>query len=46
MNGIGFGMKDKFDIVKSGQPFDMVFTIEENEWNGTVTLQLQVKDIR
>jgi single-stranded-DNA-specific exonuclease len=46
MNGIGFGMKDKFDIVKSGQPFDMVFTIEENEWNGNVTLQLQVKDIR
>lgn len=46
MNGIGFGMKDKFDIVKSGQSFDMVFTIEENEWNGNVTLQLQVKDIR
>jgi len=46
MNGIGFGMKDKFDIVQSGKPFNMAFTIEENEWNGNVSLQLMVKDIR
>lgn len=45
-SGIGFFMADKFDIVGSKQPFDMVFTIEENEWNGNTSLQLKVIDIR
>jgi single-stranded-DNA-specific exonuclease len=45
-SGIGFFMADKFPIVESKRPFDMVFTIEENEWNGNVSLQLKVIDIR
>ncbi|QEH44184.1 single-stranded-DNA-specific exonuclease RecJ [Chitinophaga sp. XS-30] len=45
-SGIGFFMADKFGIVASKQPFDMVFTIEENEWNGNTSLQLKVIDIR
>ncbi len=28
------------------QPFDMAYQIEENEWNGQISLQLNVKDIR
>lgn len=44
-SGIGFGMADKFDIVSSG-PFDVVYTIDENEWNGNSSLQLKVIDIR
>ncbi len=43
--GIGFGLADKYDIVKSG-PFDMVFCIEENEYNGTTRLQVRVIDVR
>lgn len=45
-SGIGFFMADKFGIVGSKRPFDMVFTVEENEWNGNVSLQLKVIDIR
>src|SRR5690606_28328931 len=37
---IGFNMSDKYRIIKSGKPFDVAFTIEENEWNGNVSLQL------
>ncbi|SHK89488.1 exonuclease RecJ [Chitinophaga jiangningensis] len=46
MSGIGFYMAEKFDIVSSKRPFDMTFTLDENEWNGQTTLQLKVIDIR
>lgn len=46
MTGIGFYMAEKFPLVTSKKPFDMVFTIEENEWNGATVLQLKVMDIR
>lgn len=46
VTGIGFYMADKFPIVSSRQPFDMVFTIDENEWNGKMNLQMKVIDIR
>lgn len=45
-SGIGFFMADKFEIVGSKRPFDLVFTVEENEWNGNISLQLKVIDIR
>ena len=45
-SGIGFNMPHKFDIVKSGNPFDIVFTIDENEWNGNKRLQLMVIDCK
>jgi single-stranded-DNA-specific exonuclease len=45
-SGIGFNMAEKLPVVKSGQPFDMVFKIEDNEWNGEKGLQLKVLDIR
>lgn len=43
--GIGFGLADKYDIVHNG-PFDMVYTIEENEYNGVTRLQVRVVDVR
>ncbi|MEZ5017468.1 MAG: single-stranded-DNA-specific exonuclease RecJ [Flavipsychrobacter sp.] len=45
MDGIGFNMAEKFDIVSSGL-FDIVYTIHENEFNGRVNLQMRVVDIR
>lgn len=44
--GIGFNMYDKFEILQSGRPFDLVFTLEENEWKNSKQLQLRVMDIR
>src|SRR5690554_484700 len=43
---IGFNLYEKYHLVKSGEPFDMVYTIELNEWNGRSTIQLNIKDIR
>ncbi len=43
---IGFFMKDSEDKVAAGCAFDLVFSMETNEWNEQKTLQLQVRDIR
>ena len=43
---IGFGLGHKLDRIKRGQSFDIVFNIEENEWNGKKSIQLKVKDLR
>lgn len=45
IDGIGFRMAGKFNLLKSG-PVDIVYQIDENEWQGNVNLQLLVKDIR
>ncbi|RZJ66883.1 MAG: single-stranded-DNA-specific exonuclease RecJ [Flavobacterium sp.] len=46
ISGIAFGLGSKLDVVKNQQPFEAVYCIDENEWNGTITQQLRVKDIR
>jgi single-stranded-DNA-specific exonuclease len=44
--GIGFNLADKFSILETKKPFDLVFTIDENEWNGETNLQLKIIDLR
>ncbi|MCQ0110958.1 single-stranded-DNA-specific exonuclease RecJ [Zhouia amylolytica] len=44
--GIGFNMGDKIELIKNKKPFSAVYSIDENEWNGNVSLQLKLKDIR
>ncbi|RED50602.1 single-stranded-DNA-specific exonuclease RecJ [Seonamhaeicola aphaedonensis] len=44
--GIGFGMGDKFDIIKDQKPFKAVYSIDENEWQGNISLQLKLRDIK
>ena len=46
LTGIGFNMSDKFHLLQLQAPLDIVFTIDENEWNGTKTIQLKVIDLR
>lgn len=43
---IGFGLGKKLDVVKNQQPFDAVYCIDENEFNGKVSVQLRLKDLR
>jgi single-stranded-DNA-specific exonuclease len=44
MDGIGFGLAAKFHLLQTGMPVDLVFTLEENEWNNQKNLQLKVID--
>jgi len=46
IGAIGFNLGDKLNVVKRIKPFDAVFSLDENEWNGTVSLQLKLRDIR
>ncbi|MAW20962.1 MAG: single-stranded-DNA-specific exonuclease RecJ [Flavobacteriales bacterium] len=43
---IGFGFGDFFQNIKRYQPFDMCYSINENEWNGKKNLQLMIKDLQ
>lgn len=45
MDAIAFNMAHLFNDIQN-QPFHMVAAIEENEWNGRLSLQLMVKDIK
>jgi single-stranded-DNA-specific exonuclease len=46
IGGIGFRMADKFPLLLQKAPVDIVFTIDENEWNGEKSLQIKVIDFR
>lgn len=46
MNAIAFGMYEHNDYIKGLNPFDIIYTIEENNYNGNSYIQLQVKEIR
>ena len=43
---IGFGLGDKLDIIKDKKSFNVVYTIDKNHWNGNISLQLKLKDIK
>lgn len=45
INAIGFNLGSKQNIIKEQQRFNAAFTVDENEWNGEVSLQLKLKDI-
>ncbi len=46
LTGIGFNMAVKFHLLQMQKPVDIVYTIDENEWNGETNLQLKVIDFR
>lgn len=46
LDAIGFNLGDKLEIVRSGQPFKAVYTLESNTWNGNTRLQLNLKDLQ
>jgi single-stranded-DNA-specific exonuclease len=46
INCIGFGLGDQLEIIKNKNPFKIVYSIDENEWNGHISLQLKLKNIK
>jgi len=44
--GIGFNLAHLFPLMQMKSPLDIVFTLDENEWNGQKNLQLKIIDIR
>ena len=46
IQGIAFGMGEHLISIKNQIPFSILYTLEENEYNGIVSLQLKVKDLK
>ena len=43
---IAFNLGHRYNDITNGQPFDMLFAIEQNRFQGTTTTQLNAKDLR
>jgi single-stranded-DNA-specific exonuclease len=43
---VGFDMAEHYERLAAGDIFRLVFTIEENSFNGNTSIQLRVKDIK
>ena len=46
MAAIGFGLGNKMELTTNKKPFEAVYCIDENEWNGKTSVQLRLKDIK
>ena len=44
--GIAFSMGDVLPKIKSNNPFDICYSVEENFYNGVTSLQIAVRDIK
>jgi single-stranded-DNA-specific exonuclease len=44
--GIAFSQAAKFPLIESGLPFDICYSIIENEFKGRTSVQLLVRDIK
>ena len=45
MSSIAFNQKALLPVVSDSKPFNVLYHVEENRWNNTVTTQLNIKDI-
>ena len=43
---VAFDLADRLPIVESGRPFSIIYSIEENIWNGIIRPQLRIHDIK
>jgi len=46
LSGVGWNMSGQLGRVKDSTPFDLCYTLDENEWNGKKRIEMIVKDIR
>ena len=45
-DAIAFNMGKHYSDLLSGKPFDLAFVVEENEWQGRKSIQLNIRDIK
>ena len=45
-NAVGFDLITHYEQLAAGDRFSMAFTVEENVYNGNVSFQLRIKDIK
>jgi len=45
IEGIGFNLGNKLELIKNKKLFKVAYAIDENHWQGTIKLQLRIKDI-
>lgn len=46
VGGIGFNLGKKRKDIRGRKRFDVVYSIDENHWNGQVNLQVKLRDIK
>ncbi len=46
ISAIGFGLGKQAKAIQQKVPFEAIYSIEENEWNNQVNLQLRLRDMR
>lgn len=46
INGIGFNMAEKFALLQMKKPMDIIYTLDENEWNGEKSIQIKMIDLK
>jgi single-stranded-DNA-specific exonuclease len=45
-SAMSFNSKEKFDDITTGDKIDIVFTVEENTWNGMTEMFFKIKDVQ
>jgi len=45
-SAIAFQQGEQFTMIEKQIPFNICYHVEENEWNGQVNLQLNIKDVK
>ena len=45
IDAVGFGLGKKMNLLKKGTPLRIAYALEENVWQGNVSVQLRLKDI-
>jgi single-stranded-DNA-specific exonuclease len=45
-SAIAFQQGEQFGLIEKQIPFNICYHVEENEWNGAINLQLNIKDIK
>ena len=46
IDGIGFNLGSKIKYLKNRSKVDVLCVLDENEWNGQVSIQLNIKDLK